>query len=377
MSAPGTSRHFAAAQQFDHFRSGAYIEPRSPSRIYEHTAKRQGRTIEASQKGCKQMTNTFRATCALLAIVILVGMGAREDARAAEPIIIGTASPGGPYLAYGQGLARILSRELGQEVTALATQGPAQNVVLLEKKEVMLGFITTGVGLQGWNGNDWAKGTRYRSMRVIFPMYDTAFQFVATKRLGLHWLDDFAGLRIGAGPRAGTGGTYVPEILNALGIKASVRFGALESMGAQLTAGDLDGAVFATGFPVPVLTTLIAAYPVDFVRPSPDQIATIRQKLPEISQSLVPAQTYPTQERDYATIGLYNFAVAHQDLPNELVYKIVKAVFDNHDELVKVQSSAKETVPANIGRDTVLPLHPGAERYYREIGIPIPVAQTN
>jgi TRAP-type uncharacterized transport system substrate-binding protein len=51
-------------------------------------------------------------------------------------------------------------------------------------------------------------------------------------------------------------------------------------------------------------------------------------------------------------------------------------VFDNHDELAKVQSSAKETVPANIGRNTVLPLHPGAERYYREIGIPVPVVQT-
>ena len=330
-----------------------------------------------SQKGCKKMTTMFRAACAVLATVLLVGMTACEDAPAAEPIVIGTASPGGPYLAYGQGLARILSRDLGQEVTALATQGPAQNIVLLEKKVVTLGFVTTGVALQGWNGNDWAKGTRYRSMRVMFPMYDTAFQFVAAKRFGLHWLDDFSGLRVGAGPRAGTGGTYVPEIFNALGIKASIRFGAMESMAAQLQAGDLDGAVFATGFPVPVLTTLIATHPVDFVRPSPDQIATIRQKLPEISQSLVPARTYPTQERDYATIGLYNFAVAHKDLPDDVIYKIVKAAFDNHEELVKAQSSAKETVPDNISRDTVLPLHPGAERYYREIGVPIPVDQTH
>src|SRR5262249_55746841 len=245
------------------------------------------------------------------------------------------------------------------------------------KKQVTLGFVTTGVALQGWNGNDWAKGTRYRSMRVIFPMYDTAFQFIAAKRFGLHWLDDFSGLRVGAGPRAGTGGPYGPEVFHALGIKGSVRFGAMESMAAQLQAGDLDGAVFATGFPVPVLTTLIATHPVDFVRPSPDQIATIRQKLPEISQSLVPARTYPTQERDYATIGLYNFAVAHKDLPDDLIYTIVKAAFDNHEELVMAHSSAKETVPAIITRDTVLPMHPGAERYYRAIGVPIPVDQTH
>jgi hypothetical protein len=99
--------------------------------------------------------------------------------------------------------------------------------------------------------------------------------------------------------------------------------------------------------------------------------------MPEITRSTVAAGTYSSLARDYQTIGLYNFAVAHKDLPNDLVYKIVKAVFDNHEELVKAQSSAKETVPANISRNTILPLHPGAERYYREIGVPIPVEQTN
>jgi hypothetical protein len=214
-------------------------------------------------------------------------------------------------------------------------------------------------------------------MRVIFPMYDTAFQFVAAKRLHLNWLDDLTGLQIGAGPRAGTAGTYLPTIFKALDIKGNLRFGAWESMTSQLRSGDLSGIVFVSGFPNPALTELIAAEPVDFVRPSTDQIALIRKALPEISRSTVPAQTYPTQERDYPTIGLYNFAVVHKDLPDDFVYRIVKAVFDNREELVKAQSSAKETVPANIGRDTVLPLHPGAERYYREIGVPIPVEQTH
>jgi uncharacterized protein len=322
------------------------------------------------------MTNTFRATCALLAIVILVGIAAREDARPAEPIIIGTASPGGPYLAYGQGLARILSRELGQEVTAQSTQGPAQNIKLLENKQMMLAFTTMGVALQAWNGADWAKGARHRSMRVIFPMYDTAFQFVAAKRLRINWLEDLAGLRIGAGPRAGTGGTYLPMLFKALDIKTSLRFGAWESMTSQLKTGELDGIAFATGYPTPALAELIAAQSIDFVQPSADQIAVIRKELPEISPSTVPAGTYASLARDYQTVGLYNFAVAHKDLPDDLVYKIVKAAFDNRDELMKAQSSAKETIPANISRDTVLPLHPGAERYYREIGIPIPVAQT-
>ena len=163
------------------------------------------------------MTAAPRAAYAvLMALLAPVGMASVENAFAAEPIVIGTASPGGPYLAYGQGLARILSRVLQQEVTAQATQGPAQNIVLLEKREVMFAFVTMGVGLQAWRGTDWAKGTKYHSMRVIFPMYDTAFQFVMPKRLRITWLNDLAGLRIGVGPRAGTGGTYVPEMFKAL-----------------------------------------------------------------------------------------------------------------------------------------------------------------
>ena len=322
------------------------------------------------------MIAMLRVACALIITLVLIGMVARDDARAADPIIIGTASPGGPYLAYGQGLARILSRELGQEVTAQSTQGPAQNIMLLEKKQMMLAFTTMGVALQAWNGTDWAKGTRYRSMRVMFPMFDTAFQFVAAKHLRINWLDDLAGLRIGAGPRAGTAGSYVPMMLKALDIKANLRFGAWESMASQLKSGELDGIVFATGLPTPALGELTATQAVDFVRPSADQIAVIRKEMPEISPSTVPAGTYSSLAHDYQTIGLYNFAVAHKDLPHDLVYKIVKAAFDHHDDLVKAHSSAKETVPANIGRDTALPLHLGAERYYREIGIPIPVAQT-
>jgi TRAP transporter TAXI family solute receptor len=321
------------------------------------------------------MTNILRATCALLTTVVLVGIAACEDARAAEPIVIATASPGGPYLTYGQGLARILSRELGQEVAAQSTQGPAQNILLLERKQATLAFITMGVGLQAWNGSDWTKGTQYRSMRVIFPMYDAAFQFVAAKRLRLHWLEDVAGLRVGAGPRAGTGGTYLPILLKTLDIKANLRFGAWESMTSQLKSGELDAIVFAAGFPIPALTELVAAESVDFIQPSPDQIAAIRKEMPEITPSTVPAGTYSSLARDYQTIGLFNFAVAHKDLPNDLVYRIVKVVFDNRQELVKAQSSAKETIPSNISRDTVLPLHPGAERYYREIGLPIPVQQ--
>src|SRR5258708_19548826 len=98
----------------------------------------------------------------------------------------------------------------------------------------------------------------------------------------------------------------------------------------------------------------------------------IRNKMQEISPAVIPAGTYRSLGRNYYTIGVYNFAIAHKDLLDEFIYKLVKAVFDNHEELMKSQPWAKETIPANIDRNTMLPLHPGALRYYREAGIPVP-----
>jgi TRAP-type uncharacterized transport system substrate-binding protein len=60
--------------------------------------------------------------------------------------------------------------------------------------------------------------------------------------------------------------------------------------------------------------------------------------------------------------------VAHADLPSDLVYRAVKAVFENHEQLIEVHAAAAATVPANIARNTFLPLHPGAIRYYNQIG---------
>ena len=326
----------------------------------------------------KSVTKVLGALLMVSAIVIstLAWSGAAwtQEANWPRSMTLGTASPGGPYYAYGEGLARILTRTLHIEATAQVTQGPAQNIVLMEKKEAMLGFITMGVGLQGWNGADWAKGIRYRSMRVIFPMYDTAFQFAALKHLGIKSLDQFAGLLIGVGPRAGTGGTYLPKIFKALAIPVSIRYGSWEDMKAQALAGEIDAVVFVGGIPFPALVELNAAQAVEFIEPSAEQVAIIRKELPEFSPSLVRKGMYPSLIADYATIGLYNFAVAHKDLPDDFVYGVVKAVFENHAELVMAQLSAKETIPSNINRNTIFPLHSGAVRYYREVGVALPPA---
>jgi uncharacterized protein len=308
----------------------------------------------------------------LTVILFAPSIGAREPGWP-KSIAIGTASPGGTYYVYGQALADILGKELGIEVTAEATQGSTRNIILIEKRQAMLGLITMGLGWEAWNGNgEWTKGQRFRAVRAILPMYDSPFQIAVAKRSGVKSLAELAGKRLGAGPRGGTSGTYAAAFFKALGIPVALSYSSIEETTSQITAGQLDGLFLATGVPIPALLGLDQKQGVEFIPFTAPQIKILQQAMPQLSDSMIPSGAYPSLTADYHTVGVFNFVVAHKDLPDDLVYRIVKAAYDRHAQLVHGHPAAKETLPANIKRDTFLPIHPGAVRYYREVGIDIP-----
>lgn len=290
--------------------------------------------------------------------------------RAAEPnwpdaLVLATASPGGTYHAYGAGLARMLTRVLGVPVAARATEGPNQNLVLIEAGEAQLGFVTMGVALQGWNGvGEWTQGRQYRAARAMFPMYDTPFHFVVLPDLPVRSLADMSGKRIGVGPQGGTAGTYVPNFLRALKIEAPLAHGTWEELAGQLEGRSLDVLAAAAGVPFPAVAALDAKKLVRSVPLTPEQILALRLAMPELTASVIPPGTYPSLNRPYETVGLYNFAVAHKDLPVDLVYRIVDSVFDNHEEMLEIHPAAAATIPGNFVHNSFLPYHDGAIRYY-------------
>jgi TRAP transporter TAXI family solute receptor len=318
-----------------------------------------------------RLTGLIFAAC-LLAIATSTGvLAANPDWP--KSLTLGTASPGGIYYVYGEELAKILTEKLAITVNPLPTQGPVHNVKLLDSGGAQLGLITMGVGLQGWNGTgDWPAGRQYRNMRALFPMYDTPFQTVVLQRSGITTIAQLDKKRVYVGPKAGTGGTYIPAILKLLGISAEISYGSFDVAATELLAGSADTIVTLTGAPVPAVQTVEAKEPITFIGLSPEQIAAVRKAMPEFSPSKIAAGTYHGLEKDYVTIGVYNFAIGRADLPDDLVYQLVKAVFESQPRLLKASPAASDTLPQNVVKDTFLPFHPGAVRYYREIGISIP-----
>jgi TRAP transporter TAXI family solute receptor len=319
----------------------------------------------------------FRLMGSMFAACLLV-IGTSASTLAADPnwptsLTLGTASPGGIYYVYGDALAKILTEKLGITVNPLPTQGPVHNVKLLDSGGAQLGLTTMGVALQGWNGTgDWTNGKSFRNMRALFPMYDTPFQAVVLQKSGITTLAQLDKKRIAVGPKAGTGGTYIPAILKLLGISAEIDNGSFEAMATALVTGQSDALILLTGAPVPAIQDVVGKEPVTFVSPSSEQIEAIRKAMPEFSPSKIAAGTYRSLDKDYFSIGMYNFGVGRADLPDGLVYQLLKAVFESQPRLVNASSAASDTIPQNVVKNTLLPFHPGAVRYYREIGISIP-----
>jgi uncharacterized protein len=314
-----------------------------------------------------------RTILALIAFSVAACLAAGSVQAQPKSLTLATASVGGTYFIYGGVVATLLTEKLGINVSTQQSQGPNQNIILVESKGVELSMTTMGIALQAWNGTgEWTKGAKHQNIRALFPMYDTPFHFIATEKSGIKSVADLNGKTVGVGPKAGTPGTYFPMMFDTLGIKATIRFGQANDMASQLGDGLLDAFPFAAGLPIAAYSEIEAQRPVRFFSFTDPQIATLKKAMPELNDSVIPKGTYKSMTEDQKTLGVYNFFIVHKDLSDDLAYRVTKAVLENNDAMVKGHAAAKETVIGNWKANTFLPFHPGAVRYYKEKGISLP-----
>jgi TRAP transporter TAXI family solute receptor len=317
----------------------------------------------------------MRPRITYLAAAAAFGLGLGQPSLAQEKsLTLATASTGGTYFVYGGVVAKLLTDKLGITVSTQQSQGPNSNIILVSDKKVELGMTTMGVASHAWQGtpDGWTKGKKYAEIRALFPMYDTPFHFVALTKSGIKSVADLKGKKSGVGPRAGTCGTYFPLMFKALDIDTTVRYGQASDMASQLADGLIDAFPFCAGIPIAAYSEIENTKDATFFTFTDAEIAKMKKAMPELSDAVIPKGTYKAQKEDHKTVGVYNFFIAHKDLSDELAYKITKAVLESNDFMVKGHSAAKETVIGNWNRNSFLPFHPGAVKYYAEKGIKIP-----
>ena len=317
----------------------------------------------------------FTKIAALAASAVMAAGLATAQDRTGWPsdLTVGTASQGGTYFVYGNGLASFIGEELGLNASGEVTGGPVQNVTLVQTGDHNIGLVTMGPAFDGWVGkSELAPGLEHKDVRALFPMYQTPFQVITLKSSGITSVSDLAGKRVSVGPAGGTPGTYWPRFLESLGVSANVSNAGAADAASQLKDGLIDAFAFAAGVPISAFSQLAAEADVVMFGFNDEELATILEKHPEVSALDIPSGTYAGHDYDQKSVAMWNFAVAHQDMPESLAYEITKLVMENHDRMMQIHSAARETLPENASNNSFLPFHPGAVRYYEEKGIAIP-----
>jgi uncharacterized protein len=312
-------------------------------------------------------------TAAAVAGVVATAGMAQDRADWPKDLTIGTASQGGTYFVYGNGFAGYIAEVLGVNATGEVTGGPVQNVTLVQTGDHQLGLVTMGPAYDAWNGkSELAPGLEHTDIRALFPMYQTPFQVVALRSSGITSVSDLAGKRVSVGPAGGTPGTYWPQFIAALGVDAQISYAGAADAAGQLSDGLIDAFAFAAGVPISAFSELAAQQDVVMFGFTPEEQAKVLEAFPAMADFTIPSGTYAGHDYDQETVALWNFAIAHKDLPDSLAYEITRLALDNNDRMVQIHATASETLVENWDKNTFMPFHPGAAQYYAEKGITIP-----
>ena len=316
----------------------------------------------------------FQSTKAFFAgAAIAVMAAAPVAAQMPASFSVGTASQGGVYFVYGAGWANLVTEMSGVPSSAEVTDGPVQNASGVQFGDYDFGMVTMGPARDAMNGESpLAPGVPHDKIRAVFPMYQTAFHMIALESSGIKSISDIPeGARVGVGPQGGTPGTYMPRILKALGKNVEIRYGGASDLAGQLQDGLIDVFAFAAGLPFPAFAQVEAQVPVSFIGFTEDEVKQIVAAEP-VSPFTIKAGTYKTQTVDQNSVSMWNFAIANADVSADLVYEVVKTVMENHDRMMTIHRASRETLPENFDKNTFLPWHPGAVKWFTEKGFDIP-----
>jgi len=287
-------------------------------------------------------------------------------------MLIGTSSQGGTYYVWGGGWSDIMGdnvsdTNIGVEVTG----GPTDNMELMQNGEMELGFVTSWLGGEGYNGEGWAD-KEYDKMRSLFVMYPSVMHMYSLKGNGIENISDFEGKHITTGSPGSTSEVAGEDLLNALDIEPKeISKVPTDTSVDNLRDGQVDAGFAVTGVPGPFMLDLETTKEVQHIDLTDEEMDKVLDEQPYWDSIDVPEGTYEHQDDNLQLVSFWNVAIATEDLSEDLAYELTKQTFENQEELISVDPTAEDTEPELI-ENTTIPLHPGAYKYYEEEGIDVP-----
>lgn len=314
----------------------------------------------------------------LLRTLAAAALLAGTPALAQQQLSIATGGTGGVYYPIGGGLAEIINRHVeGYAAVAEVTGASVENMGLIASGESDFALVLADTALQAYQGSGRFEGQGIPETRALGSVYANMVQIVTLADSGISSIEDLRGKRVSVGaPGSGTE-VNAQTLLAANGISFdefdAQRLNFNETADA-LKNGDIDAGFWSVGAPTSSILNLATTDAIRIIALSDDQIAKAREADPTFAPLSLPAGMYSGVDADVPTVGIPNVLVVSAEMPDDLAYAVTKAKFEQIEELRAVHPAANETTVEFTMVATPVPLHPGAIRYYEEIGAQIPDA---
>jgi TRAP transporter TAXI family solute receptor len=284
-----------------------------------------------------------------------------------------TGSTGGVYYPLGVALAGVIGKAMPSLKTSVqATKGSVENLNLLEAERGDIAFTLGDSLADAWKGNaDAGFKSPLKKLRGIAAIYPNYIHVVARADSGIRTLADLKGKNVSVGtPKSGTE-LNARELFAAAGISYT-DLGKVESLPFGETVElmktrQLDATLQSAGLGASSMRDLATAVPIVVVPITPAVVKKTND--PAYLAGTIPANTYQGQTSEVPTAVVQNFLVTHEGVSDDIVYGMTKALWSNLDQLVAAHPAAKAIDIRHALDGMPIPLHPGAQKYYKEVGI--------
>jgi TRAP transporter TAXI family solute receptor len=295
-------------------------------------------------------------------------------AAQAAPVFINilTGGTSGVYYPIGVALSQIYSDGIpGSKTSVQATKASVENLNLLQAGRGELAFALGDSVADAKNGvEDAGFKAPLTKLRAIGGAYPNYIQIVASKESGIKTLADLKGKTISVGaPKSGTE-LNARAIFKAAGLTyedmGKVQYLPFAESVELIKNRQLDATLQSSGLGMAAIRDLSSVMPLNYVSIPTDVVAKIGNRA--YQSAMIPANTYDGQPEAVPTVAITNILVTRADVSDEVAYEMTKLMFDNLPRLGNSHSAAKDIKLEAAAKDLPIPLHPGAERYYKEKG---------
>ena len=313
----------------------------------------------------------FLKISTLILVSAMMLAGCSKNAK--KDYILATGGTGGTYYPFGGAIANIWNTKIeNMNVTAQATGASAENLRLINKGEAEYAIVQNDVMDYAYNGTDLFAGEKLANIMTIGTLYPEVVQIAVSKDSGIKSVADFKGKRISVGD-AGSGVEFnAKQIMEGYGLtfddikKSNLSF---KESAEGIQNGTLDGCFVTAGVPNAALQELAFTAGLTLVPVDGEAAKKICEKYGYYTQTTIPGGTYKGTDDDTPALAIKATLAVNSKLDEQTVYEMTKALFENLNELATAHAKGKEVSAKAAVTGVSVPFHPGAKKYFKEIGL--------